>query len=213
MLGAYAIFKREDGVILHREVMCESEIDDVRAQSKAKESLMWTKFKTEGWRKSVIRRGIKTVPVSESLEQVVHRDDELFDFGQTKIQEAITAPPSPPPAPPPAPKAITNEPAEVLNVVEPISEETEAALDRVALRELNGVEDAEIEEPEVDGLAVWFSQICADASKAIAADQLDEMDKQVSDEIGRSGRKDLQAKWNAIYFPKRDALKQKARNK
>lgn len=80
MIGVYAIFKLENGVILGREVMDRDQVEMVRNQSKAKDSLMWTKFVSEGWRKSVIRRGIKAVPVSDDLENIVRRDDENFDF-------------------------------------------------------------------------------------------------------------------------------------
>lgn len=80
-IGAYAIFKREDGTVLHREVMAKAEIETVHNQSKAKTSLMWTTFWTEGWRKTVIRRGIKSVPVSSNFEAIVRREDEHFDFG------------------------------------------------------------------------------------------------------------------------------------
>lgn len=80
MIATYAIFKREDGTILGREVMDAAQVAMVRAQSKAPDSLMWTKFETEGWRKSVIRRGMKSVPVSEKLENIIKRDDEAFDF-------------------------------------------------------------------------------------------------------------------------------------
>lgn len=93
-IGAYAIFKRESGVILHREVMDYTMIETVRAQSKAANSLMWTKFSEEGYRKTVIRRGIKSVPVSENLEQIVRRDDDLFDF-DAKPENGVLTPPRP----------------------------------------------------------------------------------------------------------------------
>jgi recombination protein RecT len=80
MIGAYAIFKSGDGTILHREVMDAAQIQAVRDQSKAPNSLMWTKFAEEGWRKTVVRRGVKTVPCSERLQTIVQRDDDLFNF-------------------------------------------------------------------------------------------------------------------------------------
>lgn len=80
MIGAYAIFKSGDGTILHREVMDAAQIQAVRDQSKASNSLMWTKFAEEGWRKTVVRRGVKTVPCSERLQTIVQRDDDLFNF-------------------------------------------------------------------------------------------------------------------------------------
>lgn len=105
MIGAYAIFKREDGTILHREVMDRDQIEKTREQSKAKESLMWTKFSSEGYRKSVLRRGIKTVPVTDQMAEIIKRDDEAnFEFRDAP--EILVPPPAPavaiaaPPAPP-----------------------------------------------------------------------------------------------------------------
>lgn len=82
LIGAYAIFRNGDG-ILHREVMDAPQIEAVRAQSKAPNSLMWTKFAEEGWKKTVVRRGFKSVPCSENLEVVVRRDDDMFNFDTT----------------------------------------------------------------------------------------------------------------------------------
>lgn len=79
MIGAYAII-RNDTSILHREVMDATQIEAVRAQSKAPDSLMWRKFTEEAWRKTVIRRAMKSVPCSEGLETIVRRDDDMFDF-------------------------------------------------------------------------------------------------------------------------------------
>ena len=79
MIGAYAII-RNDTAILHREVMDATQIESVRAQSKAPDSLMWRKFTEAAWRKTVIRRAMKSVPCSEKLDTIVRRDDDLFDF-------------------------------------------------------------------------------------------------------------------------------------
>lgn len=79
-IGAYVIFRHPEQGILHREVMDKQQIEDTRAQSRAKDSLMWTKFWTEGWRKTVARRGVKSVPVSPQLERLIRRDDEVIDL-------------------------------------------------------------------------------------------------------------------------------------
>ena len=87
--------------------MDKDQIEATQNQSKAKNSLMWTTFRTEGWRKAVVRRGMKTVPVSEDLERIITRDDENFDFSHARhdAQPALTPPPAPstktPPAAPP----------------------------------------------------------------------------------------------------------------
>ena len=102
-VGVYAIF-RKGNEILHREVMDASQVQDVRSQSRQKDSLMWTKFWTEGWRKSVLRRGIKTVPATPEFDRVVKRWDEDFpQFDRSKpAPEAITSTPT---------RALTSEPA------------------------------------------------------------------------------------------------------
>lgn len=103
MIGAYAIFKREDKTIVAREVMDFKAIETVREQSKQPDGLMWKKFTSEAWRKTVARRGFKSVPVSEGLQQILQRDDEAnFDFSETPAISLV-----PPPAPPSAPKQVT----------------------------------------------------------------------------------------------------------
>lgn len=98
MVGAYAIFKREDGTVLHREVMPADMIEKTRKKSKSPDSLMWKDFPEEGYRKTVLRRGIKSVPVSEKLESIVRRDDEMFTFLPAAPDDAVqiaNAPPRP----------------------------------------------------------------------------------------------------------------------
>jgi len=108
-LAVYAIFRHPTEGILAREVMWKVDVFDVMNQSRAKGSLMWTTFWTEGWRKTVGRRGAKSVPVSPQLERLIQRDDENFSFDQTP---PMLAPPSPPSAPP-APAAPEETPADV----------------------------------------------------------------------------------------------------
>jgi recombination protein RecT len=79
MIGAYAII-RSATHILHREVMDAEQIEAVRRQSKLPDGLMWKTFTTEAWRKTVIRRALKTVPCSEPLESIVRRDEDQFAF-------------------------------------------------------------------------------------------------------------------------------------
>ena len=85
MIGAYAIFKNQDG-ILHREVMDPTEIAKAKAQSKQPEGLLWGKFTGEAWRKTVLRRGFKTVPCSEKLTAIITRDDENYEFDEPAVE-------------------------------------------------------------------------------------------------------------------------------
>ena len=80
MIGAYAIYK-QGADILHREVMDAEQIAKVKSCVKAQNGLLWTKFEEEAWRKTVLRRGIKTVPsVPEALQRLVERDDDQYEF-------------------------------------------------------------------------------------------------------------------------------------
>ncbi len=92
MVGAYAVFKNQDG-ILHREIMDAGQIETVKSQSRQQNGLLWGKFVTEAWRKTVVRRGFKSVPCSEKLAVVVQRDDDDYAFDSDPPM--IDAPPRP----------------------------------------------------------------------------------------------------------------------
>jgi recombination protein RecT len=104
-IAVYAIFRHPSEGILHREVMWKPEVFAVMNQSRAKDSLMWTTFWTEGWRKTVGRRGAKSVPVSPALERLITRDDENFTFDRGSQVAgpapalALPEPEEPPPKP------------------------------------------------------------------------------------------------------------------
>ncbi len=83
MLGAYAILKAKDGTV-YREVMDAEQIEAVRAQSRAKNSLLWTQFAGEAWRKTVLRRCAKRIamPLDQRAERAIEADNAAFDFSQ-----------------------------------------------------------------------------------------------------------------------------------
>ena len=89
----YAIAKTKDGAI-YREVMNVSEIEKIRNISKAKDSTAWKEHWGEMAKKTVIRRLSKLLPMSTDVEQVIQRDDEMFDFNnipQKPINPTIEA--------------------------------------------------------------------------------------------------------------------------
>jgi recombination protein RecT len=87
MIGCYAILRRGNDV--WREVMDSSQVEAVRAMSRAKDSLMWTQFASEGYRKTVVRRCAKLVPIQdEMIERTLRDDDETFDMGAAPAQAA-----------------------------------------------------------------------------------------------------------------------------
>lgn len=76
---AYAIAKTKDGGI-YREVMTVSDIEKVRSVSRAKNSGPWVDWWDEMARKTVLRRLAKRLPMSTDLDDLIRRDDELYDF-------------------------------------------------------------------------------------------------------------------------------------
>lgn len=90
-IGVYAIFKREDGTILHREIMRAEEVEAVRECSKQPNGLMWSKFAGEAWKKSAVRRGSKSVPCSEKLQTIINRFDDIVDIDGAAERHAAAA--------------------------------------------------------------------------------------------------------------------------
>lgn len=95
-VGAYAIFRRGPE-ILHREVMDVKEIEAVKAQSRQQGGLLWTKFWGEAWKKTVVRRGIKTIPSVPAFDRIVSREDRDFSFDRRATTPADDVPAAPPP--------------------------------------------------------------------------------------------------------------------
>jgi recombination protein RecT len=78
LIGAYAIARLPNGTVM-REIMDRSQLDDVRAVSRSAESGPWVNFFDEMCRKTVLRRLIKRVPITdEKVIATISRDDELY---------------------------------------------------------------------------------------------------------------------------------------
>ena len=76
----YAIAKTKDGGI-YREVLTADDVGVIRNFSKSAEHGPWAgPFQLEMWRKSAIRRLAKRLPMSSDLEELIRRDDELYDL-------------------------------------------------------------------------------------------------------------------------------------
>lgn len=87
----YAVAKTKDGGT-YREVMTVAEIEKVRAVSKAKNAGPWTQWWGEMARKTVLRRLAKRLPMSTDLDDVMRRDDALYDFEGAKADAQQRAP-------------------------------------------------------------------------------------------------------------------------
>ncbi|UYW33667.1 recombinase RecT [Methylorubrum extorquens] len=79
--AAYAIAKTKDGGI-YREVMSLGEIEKVRKVSRAANNGPWVEWWEEMARKTVLRRLSKRLPMSTDLDDLIRRDDDLYDFSK-----------------------------------------------------------------------------------------------------------------------------------
>ncbi len=78
VIGAYAIAKTKDGGI-YIEVMSMEQLESVRKVSRSADSGPWAgAFKSEMYRKTVIRRLAKRLPLSTDIEKTLEIDNELF---------------------------------------------------------------------------------------------------------------------------------------
>ena len=79
VIAAYsiAIFKTGEK---SREVMTRAQIEKVRRASKKAESGPWVHWFEEMARKTVARRHSKTLPLSSDLDDLIRRDDQLYDL-------------------------------------------------------------------------------------------------------------------------------------
>lgn len=74
----YGIAKTKDGGI-YREIMTVADVEKVRSISKAKNSGPWRDWWEEMARKTVLRRLSKRLPMNTDLDDVLRRDDDLYD--------------------------------------------------------------------------------------------------------------------------------------
>jgi recombination protein RecT len=75
----YAIAKTKDGGV-YREIMTFADVEKVRGISRAKDNGPWKDWWDEMAKKTVIRRLAKRLPMSSDLDDLIRRDDELYDF-------------------------------------------------------------------------------------------------------------------------------------
>jgi recombination protein RecT len=80
-VGAYAIVRMPDGHV-YREVMAADDIEKVRQMSKNSGGV-WVQWWTEMWRKTVLRRAAKRIPIPDDARTVVESEDLDIDLGES----------------------------------------------------------------------------------------------------------------------------------
>jgi recombination protein RecT len=90
VVGVYAVAKLKDGTKMS-EIMSHAQVETVRAISRAKDSGPWKGWWDEMARKTVLRRLAKRLPMSSDLDDLIRRDDELYEFDKDKEPRGMSA--------------------------------------------------------------------------------------------------------------------------
>lgn len=85
MIGVYALAKMKDGAVFV-EVMTMADVDAIKSVARSKGGPWSGPFASEMIKKSSLRRLAKRLPMSTDLDQVITRDDEMYDFSQSQPQ-------------------------------------------------------------------------------------------------------------------------------
>lgn len=87
IIAAYSIAVLKSGE-KSREVMSVTQIEKIRARSRAKNNGPWVSDYDEMCRKTVARRHSKTLPMSTDLDDLIRRDDDLYDMEGAREEAA-----------------------------------------------------------------------------------------------------------------------------
>lgn len=88
--GGYAVFRDDQKRVMHLETMSLEDMKKVRDASKAPNSPAWNKWTNEMYRKAVLRRGSKYVPINnDKIRALLERQDDMFDFNQPRTVERV----------------------------------------------------------------------------------------------------------------------------
>ncbi len=85
-VGAYAIIELSDGEV-YREWMDKDDINAVKRAAKAKKGPWAGPFELEMWRKTVLKRAAKYCPMSADLQDLMDRDNKLYDLDAVATRE------------------------------------------------------------------------------------------------------------------------------
>jgi recombination protein RecT len=145
VVGAYSIVTFRDGT-KSKDYMPRWRIERARQQSRAPNSLMWTKFYDEGAVKTVMRRHAKRLPQSTDLEVVFSNDDTIRDHGRPEPDAETPTEITPEPSPPvsrldalehhiQAERGPDPDEAQAEEVIEEQAEELEAEIEQPAVND------------------------------------------------------------------------------
>ena len=113
---AFAMAKLKDGTV-YALPLSPADVDKVRAASKAKDGPAWRNWYDQMAQKAAIRRLAKRLPMSSDLDDLIRRDDELYDFGNAEERAPFTPVKNP---------LLDKEPVAAIESSAPTQEEVDA---------------------------------------------------------------------------------------
>lgn len=122
LIAVYSIARLKSGEV-SIDVMPKWQVDKVRDLSKAKEKGPWGGFYDEMAKKTVARRHSKVLPMSTDLDDLIRRDDTLYDLEGASDREVKSLSSTPRPHPS---EFVDSHSGEIIDA-EPINKEPPAA--------------------------------------------------------------------------------------
>lgn len=89
--NAFAMAKLKDGAV-EVEVLKPADIEKIRSVSRAKDKGPWVDWWEEMAKKSAIRRLSKRLPLNTDLDDLIRRDDALYDFDGARADAQANQP-------------------------------------------------------------------------------------------------------------------------
>lgn len=124
-VGVYAIGTTKDGGV-YIEVMSKAQVGAVRQVSRSKDGPWEGPFEDEMWRKTVLKRLAKRMPMSTDLEGLMKADDDLFMPPPAEIVRAAAEPAATTETPPPKPEGNKRASKTAKLVGQSVAQKTEA---------------------------------------------------------------------------------------
>lgn len=116
-VAAFAMAKLKDGTVYALRVT-PADIEKMRNASKAKDGPAWKNWFDQMAAKGAIRRLAKRLPMSSDLDDLIRRDDELYDFSGKDEPERVAFQPVRNPLSDDEPKTIEHDASEGAGVDE-----------------------------------------------------------------------------------------------
>ena len=153
--------------------MTEKQVTDVKNVSRSKDSGPWSgPFAEEMWKKTVIRRLSKRLPMSTDVEDTIRRDDDLFMPEPTErvvAGKTQTSLPASSEAPAPEPKKTSSRLKDAVKAKD-VTPKTQPEPESISIKTEGRPIIQEVEEEYIDRPAIFDAEEDNDLDRALGED-------------------------------------------